>query len=145
MAGKGGKKFGPRRKGCPKFKPGPNRMGKPRRWARKVGPKKVAKRKLDANQNDDDQVDTGEPNALAAENPTDDAYIVFDEDDNDDTSFVQAADPKVAQKGDGPDVSGTPDPNPQNDADQVEAVVPRRSCRSHEGCGKIFCLVCYPE
>ena len=150
MGRKGGKKFGPRRKGCPKFKPGPNKMGRPRRWPpRKDAAKKVAKRKLgatkDANQNDDYQAFIGEPNAPAAENPTDDAYIVFDEDDIDDTSFVQAADPKVAQKGDGPDVPGTPDPNPQNDTDQVEAVVPRRSCRSREGCGKIFCLACYPE
>lgn len=106
MGGKGGKKFGPRRKGCAKFKPGPNKLGKPRRWPpRKVAAKKVAKKKVAAkkvaNQNDDDQVDTGESNAPAAENP--------------------------------------------NDAVQVEAVAPARSCRSRGGCGKIFCFVCYPE
>ena len=95
-------------------------------------------------QNDADQVDTGESSAPATANPSDDA-IVFDEDDNDDSSFVQVAAQKVVQKGDGFDDFGTPDPNFQNDADQVEAVEPRRSCRSQKGCGKIFCLVCYPE
>ena len=148
MGGKGGKKFGPRRKGCPKFKPGPNKMGVPRRWPRrKVAAQKVAAKKV-ANQNDDDQADTGEPNAPAAENPTDNANIVFDEDDSDDRSFVQVGPQRVAQKGDGPDVPGKPDPNSQNDADQVEAVErlePKRSCRSQNGCGKIFCLLCYPE
>ena len=144
MGGNGGKKFGPRRKGCAKFKPGPNTMGKPRRWARKVAAKKVAKKKV-ANQNDDDQDDPGEPHAPDAENPTDDANIVCDENDSDDGSFVQVSPQKVAKKDDGPDVLGTPDPFPQNDADQVEAVEPRRSCRSQNGCGKIFCLVCYPE
>merc|ERR1719343_1896645 len=41
------------------------------------------------NQNDDDQVDAGEPNAPAQENPNDDANMVTDDGDDDD-SFVQA-------------------------------------------------------
>merc|ERR1719324_2186891 len=42
------------------------------------------------NQNDDDQVDAGEPNAPVQENPNDDANMVSDEDADDD-SFVQVA------------------------------------------------------
>jgi hypothetical protein len=149
MGGKGGKKFGPRRKGCAKFKPGPNKLGKPRRWPpRKVAAKKVAKKKVAAkkvaNQNDDDQVDTGESNAPAAENPTDDANIVLDEHDNDDYSFVQVANQNDDDQIDTGESNAPAAENP-NDAVQVEAVEPTRSCRSQEGCGKIFCFVCYPE
>merc|ERR1719401_571340 len=71
------------------------------------------------NQNDDDQVDQGEPNAPDQENPNDDANMVSD-DDSDDDSFVQMASKKVAKKGDGFDGFGTPDPFNQNDDDQVE-------------------------
>merc|ERR1719396_303687 len=45
------------------------------------------------NQNDDDQVDAGEPNAPDQENPNDDANMVSD-DDSDDDSFVQLASKK---------------------------------------------------
>ena len=149
MGGKGGKKFGPRRKGCAKFKPGPNKLGKPRRWPpRKVAAKKVAKKKVAAkkvaNQNDDDQVDTGESNAPAAENPTDDANIVLDEHDNDDYSFVQVANQNDDDQIDTGESNAPAAENP-NDAVQVEAVAPARSCRSRGGCGKIFCYVCYSE
>merc|ERR550537_770298 len=42
------------------------------------------------NQNDDDQVDAGEPNAPDAENPNEDANMVSDDgSDEDDDSFVQ--------------------------------------------------------
>merc|ERR1711865_584154 len=52
------------------------------------------------NQNDDDQVDAGEPNAPDQENPNDDANMVSDDDaDDDDDSFVQVASKKVAKKG----------------------------------------------
>merc|ERR1719160_2214674 len=71
------------------------------------------------NQNDDDQVDQGEPNAPDQENPNDDANMVSD-DDSDDDSFVQMASKKVAKKGDGFDGFGTPDPFNQNDDDQVD-------------------------
>merc|ERR1712028_858 len=43
------------------------------------------------NQNDDDQVDQGEPNAPDAENPNEDANMVSDDEENDDDSFVQIA------------------------------------------------------
>merc|ERR1719269_136915 len=62
------------------------------------------------NQNDDDQVDAGEPNAPDQENPNDDANMVSDDED----SFVQVGS-KVAKKGDGFDGFGTPDPFNQND------------------------------
>merc|ERR1711865_433098 len=62
------------------------------------------------NQNDDDQVDAGEPNAPDQENPNDDANMVSDDDADDDDSFVQVAAKKVAKKGDGFDGFGTPDP-----------------------------------
>merc|ERR1719326_2355445 len=76
------------------------------------------------NQNDDDQVDAGEPNAPEAENPNEDANMVSDdEDSDDDDSFVQVAS-KVAKKGDGFDGFGTPDPFNQNDDDQVDAGEP---------------------
>merc|ERR550514_550638 len=76
------------------------------------------------NQNDDDQVDAGEPNAPDAENPNDDANMVSDDDDSDDDSFVQVASKKVAKKGDGFDGFGTPDPFNQNDDDDVDAGEP---------------------
>ena len=152
MGGKGGKKFGPRRKGCAKFKPGPNKLGKPRRWPpRKVAAKKVAKKKVAAkkvaNQNDDDQVDTGESNAPAAENPTDDANIVLDEHDNDDFSFVQVANQNDDDRVDFGESNAPAAENP-NDADLVVVAVerrPQRTCRSQGGCGKIFCYFCYSE
>merc|ERR1719482_2061334 len=71
------------------------------------------------NQNDDDQVDQGEPNAPEAENPNEDANMVSDEDVDDDDSFVQTGS-KVTKKGDGFDGFGTPDPFNQNDADEVD-------------------------
>jgi len=74
------------------------------------------------NQNDDDQVDAGEPNAPDQENPNDDANMVSDDDADDDDSFVQTSS-KVA-KGDGFDGFGTPDPFNQNDDDQVDAGEP---------------------
>merc|ERR1740138_1654327 len=70
------------------------------------------------NQNDDDQVDQGEPNAPMQENPNDDANMVSG--DNDDDSFVQLASKKVAKRGDGFDGFGAPDPFNQNDDDQVD-------------------------
>merc|ERR1719436_525385 len=72
------------------------------------------------NQNDDDQVDAGEPNAPEQENPNDDANMVTDDGDDDD-SFVQMGSKK---KGDGFDGFGTPDPFNQNDDDQVDAGEP---------------------
>merc|ERR1719199_2199163 len=75
------------------------------------------------NQNDDDQVDAGEPNAPEQENPNDDANMVSDDDDTDDDSFVQVKS-KVAMKGDGFDGFGTPDEFNQNDDDQVDAGQP---------------------
>jgi len=75
------------------------------------------------NQNDDDQVDAGEPNAPDQENPNDDANMVSDDDADDDDSFVQVGS-KVAKKGDGFDGFGTPDPFNQNDDDQVDAGEP---------------------
>merc|ERR1719221_1451759 len=75
------------------------------------------------NQNDDDQVDAGEPNAPEQENPNDDANMVTDDGDDDD-SFVQVAAKKTAKKGDGFDGFGTPDPFNQNDDDQVDAGEP---------------------
>merc|ERR1719247_3641546 len=70
------------------------------------------------NQNDDDQVDQGEPNAPLKENPDDDANMVSGEDDDDD-SFVQVGSKKT-KKGDGFDGFGTPDPFNQNDDDEVD-------------------------
>merc|ERR1719267_37586 len=70
------------------------------------------------NQNDDDQVDQGEPNAPLKENPDDDANMVSGEDDDDD-SFVQVGSKKV-KKGDGFDGFGTPDPFNVNDDDKVD-------------------------
>merc|ERR1711971_1012232 len=61
------------------------------------------------NQNDDDQVDQGEPNAPDTENPNEDANMVSDGEEDDDDSFVQVAS-KKATKGDGFDGFGTPDP-----------------------------------
>merc|ERR1719269_207362 len=75
------------------------------------------------NQNDDDQVDAGEPNAPEQENPNDDANMVTDEEADDDDSFVQVAS-KVTKKGDGFDGFGTPDPFNQNDDDEVDAGEP---------------------
>jgi len=46
------------------------------------------------NQNDDDQVDAGEPNAPDQENPNDDANMVSDDDADDDDSFVQKVESK---------------------------------------------------
>merc|ERR1719451_131166 len=47
------------------------------------------------NQNDDDEVDAGEPNAPDQENPNEDANMVSDEEaDDDDDSFVQVASKK---------------------------------------------------
>jgi len=48
------------------------------------------------NQNEDDQVDAGEPNAPDQENPNDDANMVSD-DDSDDDSFIQIAAKKIAK------------------------------------------------
>merc|ERR1719450_164086 len=77
------------------------------------------------NQNDDDQVDAGEPNAPEQENPDDDSNMVTDEDAaDDDDAFVQLASKKVAKKGDGFDGFGAPDPFNQNDDDQVDAGEP---------------------
>merc|ERR1719316_970312 len=77
------------------------------------------------NQNDDDQVDAGEPNAPEQENPEEDSNMVSEEDaDDDDDSFVQVASKKVAKKGDGFDGFGAPDPFNQNDDDQVDAGEP---------------------
>merc|ERR1719253_1039169 len=75
------------------------------------------------NQNDDDQVDAGEPNAPEEENPNEDANMVTDEDAGDEDSFVQVGSKKV-KKGDGFDGFGTPDPFNQNDDDQVDAGEP---------------------
>merc|ERR1740138_1688510 len=71
------------------------------------------------NQNDDDEVDQGEPNAPERENPDDDANMVSDEDANDDDSFMQTAS-KVTKKGDGFDGFGAPDPFNQNDDTEVD-------------------------
>jgi hypothetical protein len=76
------------------------------------------------NQNDDDQVDAGEPNAPDQENPNDDANMVSDDDADDDDSFMQVASAKAATKGDGFDGFGAPDPFNQNDDDQVDAGEP---------------------
>jgi hypothetical protein len=190
MGRKGGKRFAPRSAGCP-----PCKLGRP------FAPvaKKVAKKgdrfhgfgkPVPFNQNDDDQVDAGEPNAPAAENPNDDANKVSDDDDSDDVSFVQVASKKVAKKGDGPSplaramahrwpsplpfpfhqppddwkasnfqpdwlpvTDWLPVPFNQNDDDPVDAGEPNalavenphdRTCRSLNGCGKIFCFSCYP-
>jgi len=70
------------------------------------------------NQNDDDEVDQGEPNAPEKENPNDDANMVSG--DGDDDSFVQVASKKVSRKGDGFDGFGAPDPFNQNDDDEVD-------------------------
>merc|ERR1719310_1800540 len=73
------------------------------------------------NQNDDDEVDQGEPNAPEQENPDEDANMVSEEDAvDDDDSFVQVASKKRAQKGDGFDGFGAPDPFNQNDDDEVD-------------------------
>merc|ERR1719498_1355370 len=75
------------------------------------------------NQNDDDEVDAGEPNAPDQENPNEDANMVSDEEaDDDDDSFVQLA--SKVKKGDGFDGFGTPDPFNQNDDDEVDAGEP---------------------
>merc|ERR1719171_2257916 len=66
------------------------------------------------NQNDDDEVDQGEPNAPDKDNGDEDANMVSDEDANDDDSFMQTAS-KVTKKGDGFDGFGAPDPFNQND------------------------------
>merc|ERR1719267_454356 len=70
------------------------------------------------NQNDDDQVDQGEPNAPLKENPDDDANMVSGGDEDDD-SFVEVGSKKV-KKGDGFDGFGTPDPFNVNDDDKVD-------------------------
>merc|ERR1719265_912817 len=74
------------------------------------------------NQNDDDQVDAGEPNAPETENPNEDANMVSEDEDSDDDddSFLQVS----SKKGDGFDGFGTPDPFNQNDDDQVDAGEP---------------------
>ena len=97
------------------------------------------------NQNDDDQVDAGETNAIgnywdySFENHWD-----FVPHESDDDSFVQVASKKAAKKGDGFDIFGKP--VNQNDDDQVDAGEPnRRTCRSLNGCGDIFCYLCYPD
>ena len=119
-----------------------------------------------SNQNDHDQVDAGEPNAPAKEDPNDDANKVSDDDDSDDPSYV-----KLAREGSAfddalleayvltmtpfPSVSGfdefgTPDPFKEK-YDLVDAFEPasgwryRRSCRNPKGCGRIFCTACYTE
>merc|ERR1719379_966297 len=69
------------------------------------------------NQNDDDEVDQGEPNAPEKENPNDDANMVSG--NGDDDSFVQVSS-KVAKRGDGFDGFGAPDPFNQNDDDEVD-------------------------
>merc|ERR1719271_240394 len=75
------------------------------------------------NQNDDDQVDAGEPNAPDAENPSEDPNMVSDDGgDEEDDSFVQTA--SKVKKGDGFDGFGAPDPFNQNDDDQVDAGEP---------------------
>merc|ERR1719258_640485 len=71
------------------------------------------------NQNDDDEVDQGEPNAPDKDSGDEDANMVSDEDANDDDSFVQTAS-KVTKKGDGFDGFGAPDPFNQNDDDEVD-------------------------
>ena len=116
------------------------------------------------NQNDDDQVDAGEPNAPAKEDPNDDANKVSDDDDSDDASYV-----KLAREGSafddalldayvlsytpfpyGFDEFGTPDPFKEKN-DQVDCLEPasgwryRRSCRHPRGCGRILCFSCYTE
>merc|ERR1719473_1228950 len=70
------------------------------------------------NQNDDDEVDQGEPNAPEKENPNDDANMVSG--DGDDDSFVQLSSKKASRKGDGFDGFGAPDPFNQNDDDEVD-------------------------
>jgi hypothetical protein len=114
-----------------------------------------------AEKGDDDQVDAGESNAPVAENPDDDANKVSHDDDSDDVSFVEVSPKKVAKKGNGFDEFGKPAPDNLNfHDDQVDAGKPnapaaenpndeprprpRRSCRSLNGCGNIFCSVCYP-
>merc|ERR1719265_1705408 len=69
------------------------------------------------NQNDDDEVDQGEPNAPEKENPNDDVNMVSG--DGDDDSFVQVSS-KVSKRGDGFDGFGAPDPFNQNDDDEVD-------------------------
>merc|ERR1719148_512814 len=66
------------------------------------------------NQNDDDQVDQGEPNAPDAENPNEDANMVSEDEEDDGDAFVQVTS-KVEKKGDGFDGFGAPDPFNQND------------------------------
>merc|ERR1719506_1677195 len=70
------------------------------------------------NQNDDDEVDQGEPNAPEQENPNEDENMVSEEDADDDDSFVQTG--SKVKKGDGFDGFGTPDPFNQNDDDEVD-------------------------
>merc|ERR1719160_2432699 len=60
------------------------------------------------NQNDDDQVDAGEPNAPPKDNPNDDENMVSEDE----------------AKGDDFDGFGSPDPFNQNDDDQVDAGEP---------------------
>merc|ERR1719424_1948246 len=73
------------------------------------------------NQNDDDEVDQGEPNAPDKEDPNEDANMVSDAEANeDDDSFVQLASKKTRKKGDGFDGFGAPDPFNQNDDDEVD-------------------------
>merc|ERR1719472_518710 len=70
------------------------------------------------NQNDDDQVDAGEPNAPDQEDTNKDENMVTEEEANDDDSFVQVG--SKVKKGDGFDGFGTPDPFNQNDDDEVD-------------------------
>merc|ERR1719503_494247 len=73
------------------------------------------------NQNDDHEVDQGEPNAPEKEDPNEDANMVSDAEANDDDdSFVQITSKKTARKGDGFDGFGAPDPFNQNDDDEVD-------------------------
>merc|ERR1719388_102990 len=59
------------------------------------------------NQNDDDEVDQGEPNAPVKEDPNEDANMISAEEaQDDDDSFVQVASKKKVAKGDGFDGFG---------------------------------------
>ena len=155
MGKKGGGRFSIRRSCRPRRK-----LGRPFAKKRGDGFDGFGKRVL-SNQNDDAQDDAGESNAPVAENPDDDANKVSDDDDSDDVSFVEVSPKKVAKKGNGFDEFGKPAPDNLNfHDDQVDAGKPnapaaenpndeprprpRRSCRSLNGCGNIFCSVCYP-
>ena len=79
-------------------------------------------------QNDDDQVDQGEPNAPNAESPNEDANMISDDEANEgDSSLVQLASKKVAKQGSGLDDLGAPDPFNQNDDDPVDQGEPNET------------------